>query len=959
MSDRAKTPIPRKRNMHIEARERKICTIAFIDIVQSTALIEDLEPEDALDRLGPAVELMMDTCEEFGASVQYVGDGALAVFGFPVADENHCIRAVEAGLAVIDRVSKMKTKRVDIRVGLHSGPVLFGNLSHANFDELTLSGPVVHLANKIQSAARINTVAVSQAVVESVGEMFHSCPIGETIVSGVNQPLPLYEITNRDQAMSRWRMRAGQGLSPFMGREKDLKMLNEAWACAKGGTGSAIMVVGEAGIGKSRLVHEFTGAKDNTNTRVLEINANALDKQVAYAPLTRAISQSLDLSLSDRIKDFTNRVSVYLDTDSPFYRKHVGALQSVLHSACDDQAWVSLAQKVRQEAIVEALLAIIFGMAEQKPLVVVFEDMHWADQYTMALCLELIRVVSDHQLMVIMTSRTMNVVPPDLDRIVQNLILGPLDDPSSRNLVRTLLNQESDSADLSAFVEEICGRTPLFIEEIIRNLKAVGIPDTGSVGQGFKVPDSVQPLIAQRIDGLSSADRQTLQIAAVMGTEFSVDLLKRLLLQEGLEDMRSLASLAQLGILENVDAPVARFHHALIQQVAYSTLPKRRQRHLHSLFADIIQSLNSVTNLSTMRSLAFHAEKSQRWRDASKTYIVCGYLALERAAFDDGINHFQRSIFCADQIDTDPHELAKLNMQARQGLRFVYGPKARVSRILEITGEVESLALEIGDDASALGAGIDRVIMKTIMSDVAAIIPVGHEKLEAAVESGAPGFIAKAAFALAQAYWFTGDFEKSAQISDTYQGFYVPETDRLTTGTNGTVSVLGTGTHANALSLMGDFEEAALVCDRMETLLRETEKPYDIAFHAISLGILALHKGDYKSSCDRLTFALETSETAKIDVLRAFLSAPLARSYAGLGQMDAARKSLVMGKEVAEPAGMTVFLAHLLAAELEISEHLGPSGQNQKISERLVDLCQKNGYRGLLVVQSRHLVDRI
>lgn len=941
-------PGQRKRSIQIEARERKICTIAFIDIVQSTALIEDLDPEDALDRLGPSVELIMDTCEEFGASVRFVGDGALAVFGFPHADENHCIRAVEAGLAAIERVAGMATDRVDIRVGIHSGPVLFGSLSHSDFDELTATGPVVHLADKIQSAARTNSVTVSSAVVETVGEMFHTQRVQNIQVGGMDQPIELFEVVGRDQTMSRWNVRIGRGLSPFMGRYHDLGTLDQAWSSCLKGKGAAVAVIGEAGIGKSRLLHEFTGAIDITNAQVLGISATALDKQVAYGPVIRAIKLFLDVPPSAELPEITKKLGEYLNVGSAKYQQDLVALQSVFHSESDDLVWRAMGPKVRQDAIVRAMIAVIVKIAQQKPLVVIFEDMHWADKYTHNLYVDLIQTVSDKTMLVISTSRTADNLPIGTDSDVYHLHLGPLDTTSSRDLINELLGEDGKQADLGSFIEKICGQTPLFIEEIILNLKRVGVSAGGMVGQSFKVPDSVQPLIAQRIDALSPTDRQTLQIAAVIGSEFSTDLLKKLLRQEGLEVSQSLPSLAKLELLENIDGPLAKFRHALIQQVAYLTLPKRRLRYLHGQCFEIIKDMKLNSNLSAMSSLAFHAERSQRWIEAANAFMICGHLALKRAAFDDGILHFEKSIECAEKVDTKSLEITKLTMQALQGSRVAHVPKANFSRILEITSEVESLARKLGDDASVLGAGIDQVIMGTILADLSDVIPSGEEKLKTAIAWGAPGRIATAAFALSQAYWFQGNFEKAVQVSMKYGHLYILDNDRLTTGTTGTVSVLGTGTHANSLSLMGKFDEAALVCDRMKELATHTGKPYDISFHAISVGIRALQMGDLKTSVDSLVFAMETSETANIDVLRAFLSAPLARGYAGLGDMNAAQNTLDMGQNIAGPAGMSAFIAQLLAAELAIFGAPENQSRNENLRIRLVDLCRSNSYDGIL-----------
>lgn len=947
LSNRAKTSGRQRRSVQIEARERKVCTIAFLDIVQSTALIEDLDPEDALDRLGPAVEMIMDTCEEFGASVRFVGDGALAVFGFPVADENHSIRAVEAGLTSIERILGMETDRVDLRVGIHSGPVLFGNLSHSSFDELTLTGPVVNLADKIQAAANVNTVTVSETVVNSVGEMFLSQKVGSTQVSGIDQPFPLFEILGRDQSVSRWRNRIGRGLSPFTGRESDLATLNSAWDSCRQGKGSAIGIVGEAGIGKSRLLHEFNMMVDRTHSRVLEVSATALDKKAAYAPLTRALKIRLGLSSKDDDAAFVQKVSPYLDTQSPDFGRRVNALKLVLHSQNADLSFVELGPKPRQDIIVDALLSVIVGLAEKLPFVIIFEDMHWADNYTHSLCRELVQMAPASQMMAVLTSRNIEVIRRSSPRTMQKMHLSPLENEASRTLIRKLLSRDGEKANLSIFIDKICGQTPLFIEEIIRNFKTVGLSADGTIGANFKVPDSVQPLIAQRIDALPPAARQALQIASVIGSEFSVDLLRRLLQKEGLDDAQSLSFLAKLDLLKDIDSSTARFQHALIQQVAYASLPKRRLIYLHGIAFETLKSTKNESSLSMMSSMAYHAEKSKRWYEAAEAYNESGHLALERAAFEDGIMHFERAITCSGQLDPETPEAKKLAMRSRQGLRVAYVPKGDFLQILQITEEVERLARDLGDDASALGAGIDQVMMKTVLSDVASVIPKGTEILDIAVQSGRPGYIATAAFALSQAYWFTGSFEKAVQLSRRFEHFYEPEKDRLTNRTTGSVSVLGMGTYANALSMLRDFEEAERVCDRMAAVCAETEKSYDITFHAISAGIRALQMGNFERSRESLSFALQTAEQSKIDVLRGFLSSHLAKAHAGLKDLDAARQALDMGYDIARPADMSAFLAHLMAAEISIFSESAPSQHIKDLRTRLAKLCRKKGYGGL------------
>ncbi len=289
-------------------------------------------------------------------------------------------------------------------------------------------------------------------------------------------------------------------------------------------------------------------------------------------------------------------------------------------------------------------------------------------------------------------------------------------------------------------------------------------------------------------------------------------------------------------------------------------------------------------------------------------------------------------------------------MRAYQGLRIAYLPKAAFSEILRFSAQVEELASEIGDDATALGAGISQVIITTILSDVSAVLPRAKKTLEVAEARGAPAFIATAAFALSQAYWFHGAYVKSVEVAKKYDHLFVPEVDHLaTTSMTGAVYILGKGTHANALSLLGRLDEAASICNQMGDIVRETGKAYDIAFHAISTGIMALHKDDISASLEHLQFAMETSEAAKLDVLSAFLCAPLAKAYARVGRYDAAMSALKLGYRIAEgPVALEAFVAQLLAAELEILSDQGPSSQKEGLERRLLQMCRKNGYEGLL-----------
>lgn len=356
-------------NVQIEPTERKMCTVMFVDIVKSTMMIGSLDPEDAIDQVGPAIELIMSTCESNGATTLFTGDGALAVFGSPHADEDHAIKAIASARKIIQRLSEMDGKQPDVRIGLHCGELLVGHLQHTLGEEQAFLGPVMNIAGTIESRARHNVVTVSGAVIEHAGGIFEHERVGELVLDNLAEPIGLYEIQARKDQASRWHSRVRRSRSPFVGRAGEFEQLLSAWNSAVGGRGNAALLIGTAGIGKSRLLHEFADKILLGRYQAIEFNCISLDQDAAFLPITRAITSHLQHSVAGLDVSLEDQLTELLGDNSDLDDATHHALIS-LFTGVQPPAEPSAADPMRRRRLlVDALARIILALEDRKSVV--------------------------------------------------------------------------------------------------------------------------------------------------------------------------------------------------------------------------------------------------------------------------------------------------------------------------------------------------------------------------------------------------------------------------------------------------------------------------------------------------------------------------------------------------------------------------------------------------------------
>ena len=943
-------------NVQIEPTERKMCTVMFADIVKSTMMIGSLDPEDAVDHLGPAIELIMSTCESHGATTLFTGDGALAVFGAPHADEDHAIKAIASAREIIQRLSEMDDKQPDIRIGLHCGELLVGHLQHTLGEEQAFLGPVMNIASTIESRARHNVVTVSGAVIEHAGGIFEHARVGELELANLAEPIGLYEIQARSKQVSRWRSRVRRGRSPFVGRAQELERMFNAWNSICTGQGTAALLIGTAGIGKSRLLHEFADKAFLGKHKTLEFNCISLDQDAAFLPITRAITSHLQFSDSASEIGLEARLTsllASLDDLDDITRQELYSL----FTRVQPQAELGVADHMhRRKRLINALAALILALGSDEPLLLIVEDLHWADKGTLDVVDILLEKVSARRVLILLTSRNADFVSSGAKPSLDVINVSPLEAAACKDLIRLLLDNSGVDQLVAGYIEELSDRTPLFVEEFVYNIRdrledgkhQKKLPDTLD---DFDIPVRVQPLIASRIDALDLEDRKALQIIAVGGMQWNRGVLIRTLESQFQDAQARVYSLIEQGLLEFAvggNTQTIRFRHALIQKVGYRSIPRlRRSKHHRTIFTTLFRD-GDTDDLDLMQSVARHADGGELWLDAANAYNHCGQLSIKLYSFEAAVSFFENALRCIDKIrhEADEFQVAKLGLQSRRGLRVSLVASGDFERILTISREAENLCKKIGDTTSRIASQIDQGIMLTVLSDVRDAIRVSQFALINAETSGDTMLQAKAAFALAQATWFHGDYLSAVSAVDRHANLFAETFRTVDIGTTGSISVLGIATRANAFSMAGRFTEAETDIRNALCIAEETGKAYDQSFALVARGIQCCMQRKLDTGITALRQALWTSDSAGIDVLCCFAAAPLARLLAQKREFKEARAVLNKGLALAQLMKMDAFEAWLLTAEVHVLLEESRKPEARELTMDLLDLCSRNGYSG-------------
>ena len=625
--------------------ERKAVTALFADIKGSMELMEDIDPEEARAIVDPAIKRMIDAVHHYGGYiVQSTGDGIFAVFGAPVAHEDHPQRALFAALRMQDELKRYSDRirsegrlPVQVRVGVNTGGVVVRSLqTDEAHSEYTPIGHSISLAARMQALAPIGSIAATEDVRKFCEGYFIFKNLGPTKVKGVSEPVNVYEVTGLGPLRTRLQRAAGRGYTKFVGRQREIDAMKAAAEQAKAGHGQIVAVMADAGVGKSRLFFEFK-ATSQSGWLVLDALSLSHDKATAYVPLIDLLHVYFRITLDDDARIRREKVAGKITMlDRSFEQETLPYLFALLGIVEGEDPLAQLDAQVRRRRTQEAVKRILLRESLNQPLMLVFEDLHWIDEETQAFLNLLVEGMANAPVLLLVNYRPEYTHHWGSKTYYTQLRLDPLGKESAEEMLSTLLGEGVELAPLKRIMIERTEGNPLFMEEIFQALVEDGsLKRNGSVKlvrpvEHLRLPPTVQGILAARIDRLQPKEKELLQTLAVIGTEFPLSLVREVvqLQSDQLDGLLSNLQTAEFIYEQPAGGDVEyKFKHALTRQVADESLLSQRRVLLHERTAHAIETLYSERLEEHCSELARHYLLSN---DAAKA-IRYAYLAAEQA----------------------------------------------------------------------------------------------------------------------------------------------------------------------------------------------------------------------------------------------------------------------------------------------------------------------------------------
>lgn len=646
--------------------ERRQTTVLFCDLVDSTSLSVRLDPEDLREVLHAFRDCARDViARHAGFIVSYMGDGVLALFSYPVAHEDDAARAVRAGLELVSAVSTLDTHldvKLHARVGLATGVVVIDPLlvSGTSFDEVVF-GQTTNLAARLQSGAAPDTVVISEVTKRLVEESFECSSLGASTPKGFDKPVPLWQVLRerREQDAAARAPRRSADL-PLVGREQELAALLGAWQAARNGSGQLVVIQGEAGVGKSRLIHELRQRLAAEPHSILRYQCAPRFQDSALFPVIRQIERASAIlpddtpdSKLDKLADFVVRTNSSSDD----------GLTRVLASLLDIPFGARLspfsdsAERLKQRTFF-ALKQQFYSAARVAPLLVLVEDLHWADPTTIELLHEIVASIAERPILVLITVRP--GASADLPKYPTTLLdLARLDHAESERLVRELTRDKPLAA---ATVEHILAKgegVPLFVEELTKAmLEAGALSPEGGGARGPElgaIPSALQDSLAARLDRISDV-KDVVHVASAIGREFTRDLLAAVLEVPEAEVASALTTLAEADIVRvPADARAAcSFKHVLLQDAAYAMMLRSTRRELHQRIGAVLEERVREGRAEDPAVLAHHFREAGAFERAISYLREAARVASAHAAHMEARRHLLRALELVARLEPSP-----------------------------------------------------------------------------------------------------------------------------------------------------------------------------------------------------------------------------------------------------------------------------------------------------------------
>jgi len=910
--------------------ERKQVTVLFVDVSGFTSMSERLDPEDVHRVMTRGFELMLAEVHRFEGTVnQFLGDGIMALFGAPIAHENHAQRAVHAALGIRKALEtyqeELQRKRgitFQVRQGLNTGLVVVGSIGSDLRMDYTAVGDTTNISARLQQAADPGRIVVSEATHRLVEGYFFTRPLGALVLKGKSEPVSAWEVIAARTARTRLDVVAERGLTPYVGRERELRVLFECFEKAKTGHGQVVFIVGEPGIGKSRLLHEFRRLLGDEATW-LEGHCISFGQSIALHPIIDMMKRSFRIEDNDTEGTIARKIERSIVLFGEDMRPLVPYLRYFLSVDPGDPAVLSMDPQQRRGEIFDALRRLLVRASEVRCQVRVHEDCHWMDKATEESLLFVADSVPNNRILDIYTYRTGYRHPFGERTYHTRIALTALSEAESLHMAEGVLASESLPQDLTALIAAKAEGNPFYVEEVVKSLQEIGaIRKSGDAYVLTKrldeifIPDTIHDVIMARIDRLPEAPKKTLQLAAVIGREFTSRLLGRIADIRGrtddfLVELKALELIYEKSLFPEL---AYMFKHALTHDVAYNSLLVQRRRELHRTIALAIEELYADRLAEHYEVLAHHFSKAEDWARALHYLLKAAEKSMKSFSNREALAFYDQALEVAKNLrDTVDVQTLMAIRDAKANAYFAlsdfHAARAEGEQLLALARQAgdrvkEGVALAGMGFASLWAHDFDRALAEANAA-VEVAKPLGVDAV-VGVSRFTTGFVLAVTERLEAA---KAEFAEALTIS-RHGAAHVP-------------AALSLGFIALQTSWEGGYAEATARAAEAVRLAREHNLMVPQLWTVWISGVVGIGKGDYDEALTMLEEHLALCEKAGDEVMSHRVLNTLGWLWTEFGDVERAVDVNRRGAEGARKRGDPETIAN---AELNLADVLLAQG---------------------------------
>ncbi len=941
--------------------ERKQVTVLFADLKGSMELLADRDPEAARRLLDPILERMMEAVHHYEGTVnQVMGDGIMALFGAPIAHEDHAVRACYAALRMQESVMqysgelrRTEAVSVEIRVGLNSGEVLVRAIGSDLRMDYTAVGQTTHLAARMEHLARSGSTLLTASTLRLAEGYVRVASIGLIGVKGLAEAVEAHELIGVGTARTRLQAAALRGLTRFVGRAAEIEHLRRVMGQAGAGRGQVVGIVGEAGVGKSRLVYEFTHSHRAENWLILEAPSVSYGKATGYLPVIGLLKSYFKIGERDDHREMREKITGKLLTLNESLRPLLPAFFALLDLPIEDPNWEALDPPQRRQRTLDAVKRLLLRESQVQPMLLVFEDLHWIDAETQALLEGLVESVGSANLLLVVSYR------PEYDHrwgrktAYSHLRLDSLPAESAAELLAALLGPDPSLAPLMRVL--VKRGNPFFLEETVRTLVETGalVGERGayqltrSVAE-LQVPTTVQTMLEARIDRLPQEQKQLLQAAAVIGKDLPYALISAIVdqpnetLRRGLIHLQEAEFLLETQIFPDLEYS---FKHALTHEVAYRSLLRDRRRQLHAQIVLTSEELYADRLSEHVERLAHHALRGQVWDRAIGYCRRAGVRALDRSAAREALDHFAGAREAIKEVTESPDRTGQfidLCFDQRNAL-FALGEFAEMGNVIS---EARTQAEGLGDQRKLGWALAYAAHRHSFLGEHLQAIGAGENALSIADVAGDVGLRVVANYYLGQAFWFAGDPRRGGPPLTAAIGLIKSVLPGESFGMTALSAVVTRWAAAENLAERGEFVEAvAAGKEGLRIAQTSAHRPSEI-YARYGLGYAHLRQGDFTSAKDILEPSLALCRELEIRVALPFVAATLGSVYLRSNRIADAVPLLQEALQAFSAMAITGLLSLAMTFLADAHLVLGDVDEARKQAEKAVLLAHAQQERG-------------